>query len=59
MKPVILTGDLNVAHRNIDCEDAEKKGRRECLTEEERSGFDDIISAGVRDLWRDQNPGVI
>lgn len=58
-KPVVLAGDLNVAHRPIDVVNGDKRGQVECLTDEERAGFDGLLDIGMRDLWRDQNPSKV
>ena len=54
-KPVIFCGDLNVAHMPIDLahpkENEEKKG----FTKEERTGIDNIVSAGFVDTFRHFN----
>lgn len=38
-KPVILTGDLNVAHKEIDIYDPQGKEKGPGFTPEERSSF--------------------
>jgi hypothetical protein len=40
-----------VAHKFIDVVNGEKRGRRECLTDEERAGFDAFVNIGIRDVW--------
>ena len=55
-KPVIFAGDLNVAHREIDL--ARPKQNRKCagFSDEERTGFDDIVAAGFVDTFRHLHP---
>ena len=43
-KPVILCGDLNVAHKEIDLTNPKAKIRSAGFTQEERDGFDDLLS---------------
>ena len=43
-KPVILCGDLNVAHKEIDLTNPKAKIRSAGFTQEERDGFDDLLN---------------
>ena len=54
-KPVILCGDLNVAHKEIDLKNPKNNKRNPGFTEEERSGFDRIINGGFVDTFREFN----
>ena len=45
-KPVIFCGDLNVAHKEIDLKNPKSNKRNAGFTDEERSGFDNILGAG-------------
>ncbi|MDC2984556.1 exodeoxyribonuclease III [Candidatus Marinimicrobia bacterium] len=54
-KPVILCGDLNVAHKEIDLKNPKTNKRNPGFTEEERSGFDRIINGGFIDTFREFN----
>merc|ERR1712223_1415866 len=47
-KPVILCGDLNVAHKEIDLANPKTNKKSAGFTIEERSGFDDLLNEG---LW--------
>jgi exodeoxyribonuclease-3 len=51
-KPVILCGDLNVAHKEIDLARPKNNVKNAGFTPEERSGFDNYISAGFVDTFR-------
>ncbi|MDP2656115.1 MAG: exodeoxyribonuclease III [bacterium] len=57
-KPVIFGGDLNVAHKEIDLANPASNRRNAGFTDEERGGFDNIVSAGFVDSYRafDESP---
>ena len=56
-KPVILCGDLNVAHQPIDIFDP-KKTKQAGFTPQERESFGNFLkSSGFVDTFRHQNPG--
>jgi len=52
IKPVILCGDLNVAHKEIDLTNPKAKIRSAGFTQEERDGFDDLLNEGFVDTYR-------
>jgi len=58
-KPVILCGDLNVAHKSIDLKNPRANKRNAGFTIEERTGFSAILGAGFIDTFRhfNQDPG--
>ncbi len=58
-KPIILCGDLNVAHKEIDLKNPKTNKRNPGFTNEERSGFDRIINGGFIDTFRifNKDPG--
>ncbi|XP_021281678.1 DNA-(apurinic or apyrimidinic site) lyase, chloroplastic isoform X2 [Herrania umbratica] len=59
-KPVILTGDLNCAHEEIDIYDPAGNKRSAGFTIEERQSFDtNFLSRGFVDTFRKQHPGVV
>ncbi|KAG4996854.1 hypothetical protein JHK85_028293 [Glycine max] len=59
-KPVILTGDLNCAHEEIDIYNPAGNKRSAGLTDEERKSFaTNFLSRGFVDTFRRQHPGVI
>jgi exodeoxyribonuclease-3 len=51
-KPVIFTGDLNVAHKEIDLARPDQNRGEHGFTDEERAGFDAILAAGFVDTFR-------
>ena len=56
-KPVILCGDLNVAHTAIDIFEFEKTDTMAGSTPEERESFGSLLeSSGFVDIFRHQNP---
>jgi exodeoxyribonuclease-3 len=56
-KPVILCGDLNVAHREIDLANPQANVHNHGFTPEERAGFDAFVQAGFIDTFREFVPG--
>lgn len=51
-KPVIFCGDLNVAHKEIDLARPDQNHRSHGFTDEERAGFDAIVSSDFIDTFR-------
>ena len=51
-KPVILCGDLNVAHQNIDLKNWKTNQKNAGFTPEEREKFSTLLSAGFTDTFR-------
>ncbi|KAL6853510.1 hypothetical protein ACP4OV_019539 [Aristida adscensionis] len=59
-KPVILTGDLNCAHQEIDIHDPAGNRRSAGFTNEERESFENnFLSKGFVDTFRKQHPNVV
>ena len=52
-KPVIVCGDLNVAHKEIDLANPKANVRNPGFTIEERAGFDKLVAAGFIDTFRE------
>lgn len=52
IKPVIATGDFNVAHKEIDLAHPESNRRSAGFTDEEREGFQRILDCGFIDTFR-------
>ncbi|HPS87827.1 MAG TPA: exodeoxyribonuclease III [Spirochaetota bacterium] len=52
-KPVIVCGDFNVAHKEIDLANPRTNVKNAGFTPEEREGFDNFISAGFVDTFRE------
>jgi len=59
VKPVIMCGDLNVAHEEIDIKNPDTNRRNAGFTDEERGKFSELLSAGFTDSWRKLNPDVV
>ena len=51
-KPVLATGDYNVAHKEIDLAHPESNHRSAGFTDEEREGFSKLLSKGFTDTFR-------
>ncbi|KLE16143.1 exodeoxyribonuclease III [Clostridium sp. C8] len=51
-KPVIVCGDLNVAHKEIDLKNPKTNLRNAGFTEEERSKFTELLNSGFVDTFR-------
>jgi len=58
-KPVIFTGDLNVAHKEIDIKNAKSNERNAGFTIEERQDFSRMLSRGFVDSFRYLHPDEI
>ncbi len=52
VKPVILTGDLNVAHQEIDLKNPKTNRRNAGFTDEERDKMTQLLAAGFVDSFR-------
>ena len=51
-KPVIVCGDMNVAHREIDLKNPKTNRKNAGFTDEERSQFTNLLEAGFTDTFR-------
>ncbi len=51
-KPVIVCGDLNVAHKEIDLKNPKGNQKNPGFTPEERGKFDNLLSTGFVDTFR-------
>ncbi len=51
-KPVVLCGDLNVAHKEIDLKNPASNRKNAGFTDEERSKFSTLLDAGFIDTYR-------
>ena len=51
-KPVIVCGDLNVAHKEIDLKNPKTNRRNAGFTDEERAKFTTLLEAGFVDTFR-------
>ena len=59
IKPVIYTGDLNVAHKEIDIKNPESNHHNPGFTDEERNKFSILLSNGFKDTFRELYPNVV
>jgi len=55
-KPVIYTGDLNVAHEEIDLKNPATNHQNPGFTDEERSWFTRLLDSGYKDTFRSLYP---
>lgn len=51
-KPVIVCGDLNVAHKEIDLKNPKTNRKNPGFTDEERGKFTELVEAGFVDTFR-------
>ncbi|MCT8389485.1 exodeoxyribonuclease III [Leuconostoc holzapfelii] len=57
-KPVIFSGDMNVAHHEIDLKNPKTNHQSAGFTDQERDKFSALLAAGFTDTMRAQNPDV-
>ena len=55
-KPVIVTGDMNVAHKEIDLKNPKTNRKNAGFTDEEREKFTTLLNAGFTDTFRYLHP---
>ena len=55
-KPVIVCGDLNVAHENIDLKNWKTNRKNAGFSDEERAKFSEVIASGFIDTFRYFHP---
>ena len=55
-KPVIMCGDMNVAHNEIDIKNAAANRGKAGFSDEERDDFTQLLASGFVDTFRFQNP---
>ncbi|HEY8444668.1 MAG TPA: exodeoxyribonuclease III [Bacilli bacterium] len=58
-KPVIVCGDLNVAHREIDIKNPKANERNAGYTIEERTKFQELLDVGFIDTFRHLYPDTV
>lgn len=51
-KPVVIAGDLNVSHQEIDLANPKSNKKSAGFTQEERDGFSKLLSYGFVDTYR-------
>ena len=57
-KPVIVCGDMNVAHKEIDLKNPKTNRRNAGFTDEEREKMTELLAAGFTDTFRHFYPDV-
>ncbi len=55
-KPVVVCGDMNVAHEEIDIKNPKSNRRNAGFTDEEREKFGMLLNSGFVDTFRHLNP---
>ena len=55
-KGVVICGDMNVAHEEIDIKNPKTNRRNAGFTDEERDKFSVLLKSGFVDTWRHQHP---
>ena len=55
-KPVVMCGDFNVAHEEIDLKNPGPNRGNAGFSDEERGKFTELLNAGFADTWRTLNP---
>lgn len=55
-KPVLMSGDFNVAHKDIDLARPKDNLKNAGFTAEEKEGMDNIVAAGFIDTFRSLHP---
>ncbi len=58
-KPVILCGDLNVAHEDIDLKNPKTNHHNAGFTDEERGKFSELLASGFLDTYRTLHPDAV
>ncbi|MBO7366587.1 MAG: exodeoxyribonuclease III, partial [Bacteroidales bacterium] len=58
-KGVIVCGDLNVAHNEIDLKNPSSNRHNAGFTDEERGKFNALLASGFTDSWRFLNPDTV
>lgn len=58
-KPVIVCGDLNVAHQEIDLKNPGSNRGNAGFSDEERNSFTKTLAAGFTDTFRFRNPDAV
>jgi exodeoxyribonuclease-3 len=58
-KPVIVCGDLNVAHQEIDIKNPASNHHNAGFTDEERAKFTELLASGFTDTWRHLHPDTV
>lgn len=59
IKPVIICGDMNVAHQEIDLKHPSTNRHHAGFTDEERQKFSDLLNSGFTDSFRYMYPDAV
>lgn len=59
IKPVIYTGDLNVAHNEIDLKNPETNHESAGFSDQEREKFTKLLASGFKDTFRELYPDTV
>lgn len=59
VKPVIYTGDLNVAHEEIDIKNPDTNHMNAGFSDEERAKFSELLASGFKDTFRELYPETV
>lgn len=59
VKPVILCGDLNVAHKEIDLKNPASNRGNAGFSDQERAQFTALLESGFTDSFRKRNPDAV
>lgn len=58
-KPVVICGDMNVAHKEIDLKNPKSNRRNPGFTDEERDSFTRLLERGFTDTFRHLHPDAV
>lgn len=56
LKKVVIVGDMNVAHNEIDLKNPKINQKNSGFTIEERNNFTELLESGFTDIFRSNNP---
>jgi exodeoxyribonuclease III len=59
IKPVIVCGDMNVAHQEIDLKNPKSNSKNSGFTPEERAKMSDLLDSGFTDSFRYLHPNLV
>ena len=59
VKPVIYTGDLNVAHNEIDLKNPDTNHESAGFSDQEREKFSKLLASGFKDTFRELYPDTV
>ncbi|MGI5979712.1 MAG: exodeoxyribonuclease III [Oscillospiraceae bacterium] len=58
-KPVVICGDMNVAHEEIDLKNPKQNAGNAGFSDEERGKFSELLAAGFTDTFRALHPDAV